>query len=83
MTNITGSKDDIIKGSRFDKEDTPLDAERQRLYRSLFGKLQFTTYESQGLGFKMMVLAQKLASPTEEDESALKSLLQYVQETKG
>eukprot|EP00972_Heterocapsa_arctica_P055608 8202491-Heterocapsa_arctica.AAC.1 len=30
-----------------------------------------------------MVLAQKLASPTEEDDSALKSLLQYVHETKG
>eukprot|EP00972_Heterocapsa_arctica_P043324 6392117-Heterocapsa_arctica.AAC.1 len=30
-----------------------------------------------------MVLAQKLASPTEEDKCALKSLMQNIQETKG
>eukprot|EP00972_Heterocapsa_arctica_P033279 4898271-Heterocapsa_arctica.AAC.1 len=81
--NITGSRDDIVKASRFGKEDTPFDAERQRLYRSVIGKLQFTTNERRDLGFEIMVLAQKLASSTEEDESALKSLLQHAQVTKG
>eukprot|EP00972_Heterocapsa_arctica_P025238 3718456-Heterocapsa_arctica.AAC.1 len=73
--NITGSKDAVIKASRVGKEDTPLDAERHRLYRSVIGKLPFTTNERPGLGFAIMVPAQKLASPTEEDEDALKSLL--------
>eukprot|EP00972_Heterocapsa_arctica_P042144 6212217-Heterocapsa_arctica.AAC.1 len=81
--NITGSKDTVAKASRVGKEDTPLDAKRHSLYRSAIGKLQFTTNERSDLGFTIKVRAQKLASPMEEDEDALKSLLRYVQETKG
>eukprot|EP00972_Heterocapsa_arctica_P083346 12281583-Heterocapsa_arctica.AAC.1 len=69
--NIMGSKDTVIKASRVGKEDTPLEAGRPRLYRSVIGKLQFTTNERPDLGFTIKVRAQKLASPTEEDEDAL------------